>query len=88
MFFSLEILRGHRLTFKAWNKKDGGGEFDFDTCSTIKSRCNKPFLFSLDRIHLEGSIVMIVYKHDSGASGGHFAFHLLPVKMTCNRSAF
>ena len=65
MFFSLRIWRDQRLTFKAWNKKDGGGEFDFDTRSAIKSRCNKPFLFFLDRIHLEGSNVVSVYKRDS-----------------------
>ena len=67
MFFSLGILRDQRLTFKAWNKKDGGGEFDFDTRSAIKSHCNKHFLFILDRIYLEGSNVISVYKCDSSA---------------------
>ena len=32
-------LESQRLTFKTWNKKDGGGEFDFDTRFAIKSRC-------------------------------------------------
>lgn len=57
-------LERPEITFKAWNKKDGGGEFDFDTRAAIKSACNKPFLFFLDKIYLEGSNVVSVYKRD------------------------
>eukprot|EP00250_Pteridium_aquilinum_P008811 c18226_g1_i1 orf=963-2597(+) len=61
-------LERPEITFKAWNKKDGGGEFDFDTRTAIKSRCNKPFLFFLSTIHLEGSNVVSVYKRDSSTA--------------------
>ncbi|KAH7314396.1 hypothetical protein KP509_21G001800 [Ceratopteris richardii] len=52
------------ITFKAWNKKDGRGEFDLDTRSAIKSRCNKPLLFYLDTINHQGSDVVSTYKLD------------------------
>lgn len=61
-------LERPEITFKAWNKKDGGGEFDFDTRTAIKSRCNKPFLFFLKEIHLEGSNVVSMYNRDSSTA--------------------
>lgn len=61
-------LERPEITFKAWNKKDGGGEFDFDTRSAIKSHCNKPLLYFLHTIHLEGSKVVSVYKRDSSTA--------------------
>lgn len=57
-------LERAEITFKAWNKKDGGGEFDFDTRGPIKSVCNRPFLFFLDRIDREGSNIVSIYKRD------------------------
>lgn len=57
-------LERAEITFKAWNKKDGGGEFDFDTRSAIKSVCKRPFLFFLDNIYRKGSNVVSVYTRD------------------------
>lgn len=58
-------LERPEITFKAWNKKDGGGEFDFDTRIAVKSMCKKPFLFFLDKIQFEGENVIGVYKRDT-----------------------
>eukprot|EP00250_Pteridium_aquilinum_P022244 c25332_g1_i1 orf=146-1666(+) len=57
-------LERAEITFKAWNMKAGGGEFDFDTRTAIKSVCNRPFLFFLDEIYREGSNVVSIYKRD------------------------
>ena len=59
-----KYLERPEITFKAWNKKDGGGEFDFDTQTTIKSHCNKHLLFFLDKIYLEGSHVGSIYNNE------------------------
>lgn len=58
-------LERAEITFKAWNKKDGGGEFDFDTRSAIKSVCKRPFLFFLDKIDRKGSNIVSVYTRDT-----------------------
>ena len=52
------------ITFKAWNKKDGGGELVFDTRTAIKSHYDKHLLFFLDKIYLEGSHVVSIYNCD------------------------
>lgn len=64
VFLPRELERPE-ITFQAWNKRDGGGEFDFDTRKAVKSVCNKPFLFFLEDIHLEGTNVVSIYKRDS-----------------------
>ena len=38
----LKYLERPRITFKAWNKKDGGGEFDFDTQIASSYTAMKP----------------------------------------------
>ncbi|MCO5560857.1 hypothetical protein L7F22_014477 [Adiantum nelumboides] len=58
-------LERAEITFRAWNKKAGGGEFNFDTRTAVKSVCKRPFLFFLDRIDREGSKVVSIYKRDT-----------------------
>ncbi|MCO5572565.1 hypothetical protein L7F22_026321 [Adiantum nelumboides] len=58
-------LERAEITFRAWNKKAGGGEFNFDTRAAVKSVCKRPFLFFLDRIDREGSKVVSIYKRDT-----------------------
>lgn len=57
-------LERAEITFKAWNKRDDGGEFDFDTRSAIKSMCRRPFLFFLDKIDRKGPNFMSIYVRD------------------------
>lgn len=58
-------LERPEITFKAWNKKTGGGEFDFDTRMATKSICRKPLLFFLETLQLEGENVVGLYKRDT-----------------------
>lgn len=58
-------LERPEITFKAWNKKAGGGEFDFDTRMAVKSACRKPFLFFLENLQLEDENVIGLYKRDT-----------------------
>lgn len=60
-------LERPEITFKAWNKKSGGGEFDFDTRAAIRSVCNKPALFFLDNMYQDGSDVVSIYKRDTSS---------------------
>lgn len=64
VFLPRELERPE-ITYKAWTKKDGGGEFDFDTRRDVKSICNRPFLFFLEEIYLEGTNVVSIYKRDT-----------------------
>mgnify|MGYP002776101623 FL=1 len=57
-------LERREITFKAWNKKNGGGEFDFDTRATSRSVCNKPILFFMDEIYHDGIDMVSIYKRD------------------------
>eukprot|EP00249_Psilotum_nudum_P012442 c23787_g1_i1 orf=147-1688(+) len=59
-------LERPEITFKAWNKKDGGREFDMDTRKALKSRCSRPFRFFLKDMHVKtGDVVMSTYKRDN-----------------------
>ena len=69
-----KYLERPKITFKAWNKKDGGEEFDFDTQIAIKSHCNKHLLFFLDKIYLEGSHVVSIYNHDVSSASQWWSF--------------
>ena len=75
-------LERPKITFKAWNKKDGGGKFDFDTQTTINSHYHKHLLFFLDKIYIEGSYAVSIYNHDLNFASQRwwsfcfsFAFH-------------
>lgn len=59
-------LERPEITFKAWNKKAEGGEFDFDTRVAVKSMCQRPFLFFLESLQIEedGSVIGL-YKRDT-----------------------
>ncbi|MCO5605130.1 hypothetical protein L7F22_059310 [Adiantum nelumboides] len=60
-------LERPEITFKAWNKKTGGGEFDLDTRMVAKSICRKPLLFFLEALQLEGDSVVGLYKRDTSS---------------------
>eukprot|EP01018_Ginkgo_biloba_P007431 Gb_31866 [translate_table: standard] len=65
MVLPRELERPER-TFKAWNKRDRGEDFDFDTRPSYRSFCNKPFLFFLKDVHSgEGDTVVSTYKRDN-----------------------
>lgn len=59
-------LERSEITFKAWNHKDGKGEFDLDTRRSLKSVCRRPFVFFLEDIYIEESeTVVSTYKRDT-----------------------
>lgn len=73
VFLPRELERPE-ITFKAWNKKDGGGEFDFDTRMAVRSICKKPLLFFLEERYLEGPNVVSIYKRDISRRRSSFCF--------------
>lgn len=59
-------LERPEITFKAWNQKDGRGEFDVDTRRYSKSICRRPFVFFLESIHMkDNQTVVSTYKRDT-----------------------
>ncbi|KAJ7285433.1 hypothetical protein O6H91_16G045600 [Diphasiastrum complanatum] len=58
-------LERAEITFRAWNRGNGPGEFDLDTRKP-KSVCKQPYLFYLDDIQSmeESSSVVSIYKRD------------------------